>query len=73
MVTALRPVYRTSGRPPYRGVEAVGPLETYRPVPGWVGPVALGAGALLLIAASAPRRGPRGRGAGARRRSQGWP
>ncbi len=63
MVMLLRPVYRTGERAPYRGVEAAGAVETYRPVPGWVGPAALGAGTLLLITAWATSRAPDGRGA----------
>lgn len=59
MIMVLRPVYRTGERGRQEGLEASGPVEVYRPMPPWLGPVALATGGALLLVAAATRRGGR--------------
>jgi hypothetical protein len=45
MVLVLRPTYRVPLDGNIRDIEATAPLEEYRPIPSWVGLLAIGVGA----------------------------
>ena len=52
----LRPVYRVPLEGNARELEATGPLEEYRPIPGWVGLLSIGIGAGGMVAGMRPAR-----------------
>ncbi|MEO8635701.1 MAG: hypothetical protein ABI587_10540 [Gemmatimonadales bacterium] len=58
MVLVLQPTYRVPVESNIRNLEATAPPEEYRPIPAWVGLLAIGAGAGALVLGA---RQPRGR------------
>lgn len=56
MILVLKPVYETAGPDRPLSVEAVGPVKETRPIPDWVGVLALLGGGGLLLGAQLRRR-----------------
>jgi hypothetical protein len=68
MVLVLRPVYRVPIAIDVRELETSGSTDETRPIPVWVGVVAIGVGGLLLMIDRRRRGNVRARGSGTRSR-----